>query len=688
MVVNIKDLAVKLDSSVEEITKVLNELDFGYDKENLQVDDDIAELIEDELGTTKSDVDVVAGKVEESLEREIVKSQRKKTAGKDSNKNQSKAKDVATLPTKVDKLEIGDVISVKELAEKTGVNAARIIGELMKNGIIANINQQLDIETATVIMAEFGVELKRMNTTGTTDDFIEQNLSAIAGDDDVADLITRPPIITVMGHVDHGKTKLLDTIRSANVVDGESGGITQHIGAYQVEKNGKLITFLDTPGHEAFTEMRSRGAKVTDIAILVVSAAEGVKPTTIEAINHAKEAGVPIIVAVNKIDLPAANPDKVKAELAEYGLQPEEWGGDTIMVSVSALTGEGIDTLLDMILLVAEVQNLKANPSRKAVGTVIETHLDPGFGPVATVIINTGTLNIGDTVVVGDAYGKIKVMMNHAKKKYKNAPPSTPVLIAGLSKSPQTGDILQVLEDEKTARDYALHVATFRNDQRITSATTMVDLAQKIKTGEMQVLKVILKTDTKGSFEAIKQSLEKVHHDEVMIKIIHSGVGNIKESDIAMASASDAILLGFHVEIPQQLEKSIERYGVIVKNYKIIYDLIEDTKKLLSGLLTPEIVVVELGKAEVRQVFLTKKKEMIVGLKLTNGILQKGCKVRVLRKGEVVGEGRIITLQRIDKQVDEMKAENECGIKYTGSIPVEEGDILEAYKTEERQKTL
>jgi translation initiation factor IF-2 len=279
-------------------------------------------------------------------------------------------------------------------------------------------------------------------------------------------------------------------------------------------------------------------------------------------------------------------------------------------------------------------------------------------------------------------------MMNHAKKKYKNAPPATPVLIAGLSKSPQTGDILQVMEDEKTAREYSIQVASHRNTQRINAATTIGDLVQKIKTGEMKVLKVILKTDTKGSFEAIKQSLEKVHHDEVMIKIIHSGVGNIKESDIAMASASDAILLGFHVDIPQQLEKSIERYGVIVKNYKIIYDLIEDTKNLLSGLLTPEVVVVELGKAEVRQVFLTKKKEMIVGLKLTNGILQKGCKVRVLRKDEVVGEGRILTLQRIDKQVDEIKAENECGIKYTGSIPVEEGDILEAFKTEERQKTL
>lgn len=687
MAVKIDELAEKLDSSVEEIVTLLKELDFGYDTDEMTVDEDIAELIEDELGTTKSTVDALVDKVEDDLEREVVKSQRKKTAGKDS-KVTVKPKQQEVAVSKVDKLEMGDSISVKELAEKTGVNAARIIGELMKNGIIANINQQLDFDTANLIMSEFGIEMKKMTTTGTASDFIDQNLLGIIGEDDSDELVERPPIITVMGHVDHGKTKLLDTIRNANVIDGESGGITQHIGAYQVEKNGKLITFLDTPGHEAFTEMRSRGARITDIAILVVAATEGVKPTTIEAINHARDAGVPIIVAINKIDLPNANLDKVKAELVEYGLQPEEWGGDTIMVPVSALKNEGIDTLLEMILLVAEVQHLKANPNRTAVGTVIETHLDPGMGPVATVIINTGTLNIGDTVVVGDAYGKIKTMQNHARKKFATAPPATPVFISGLSKTPQTGDILQVVKDDKTARDFAMNVAEHRTEQRISGGGQMTDMISKIQSGEMKVLKMILKTDTKGSFEAIKQSLDNLEHEEVAVKIIHSGIGNIKESDVAMASASGALLIGFHVGIPPQVETSVERTKISVKTYKIIYELIEDIKNILSGLLAPEIVVIELGKAEVRQVFLTKKKEMIVGLKITNGLLKKGCKVKVIRKGEEVGEGKILTLQRIDKPVDELKAGNECGIKYTGSIPVEDDDILEAFEIEERIRTL
>jgi translation initiation factor IF-2 len=687
MTVKISELAEKLDSSVEEIVSLIKELDFEYDQESFEVDQDLAELIEDELGTTKSNVDVLVDKVEDALEREVVKSQRKKTAGKDVKTN-SRSEAAVLEQKKIGKLEVDESISVKELAEKTGINAAKIIGELMKNGIIANINQQLDFETASVIMSEFSVELKKSVSTGTTTDFIEQNLAAIIGEDDTADLQERPSIITVMGHVDHGKTKLLDSIRNANVVAGESGGITQHIGAYQVKKNGKLITFLDTPGHEAFTEMRSRGAKITDIAILVVSATEGVKPTTIEAINHAKDAGVPIIVAINKVDLPESNPDKVKAELSEYGLQPEEWGGDTVMVPVSALQGTGIDNLLDMVLLVSEVQNLKANPNRQAVGTVIETHLDPGMGPVATIIINTGTLNIGDTVVVGDAYGKIKTMQNHAGKKMATAPPATPVFISGLSKTPQTGDILQVMKDDKTAREHAVHVSAHRNTMRISSNSIMSDIVSKIRSGEMQVLKVILKTDTKGSFEAIRQSLEGVKHDEVMVKIIHSGIGNIKESDVAMAAASNAIILGFHVGVPQQVESSIERTGVIVKNYKIIYELIEDVRNILTGLLSPEIVVVDLGLAEVRQVFLQKKKEMILGLKLTNGILKKGSKLRVKRGGEVVGEGEVLTLQKIDKQVDQIKAENECGIKFKGNVIVEEGDALEAYEIEERSKSL
>jgi translation initiation factor IF-2 len=684
MSVSLKDLAEKLNSSVEELTTKLQELDFSYDEENLEVEDDLAELLEDELGQ-KTGADAAVAAVEMQLEREIVKKQRKKMAGK----HESKAKE-KNVQIKVDKLEIGEVISVKELAEKTGVNAAKIIGELMKSGIIANINQQLDFDTALLVAGEFGIDLKKTKTESSTAELLEGNLEAIIGEEDKEDLEERPPIITIMGHVDHGKTKLLDSIRSANVVEGESGGITQHIGAYQVTKNGKKITFLDTPGHEAFTAMRARGAKVTDIAILVVAATEGVKPTTIEAINHAKDAGVPIIVAINKMDLPNANPDKVKTELVEYGLQAEDWGGDTIMVPVSALKGEGIDKLLEMILIVAEVEDLKANSTRAAVASVIETHLDPGLGPVATVVINTGTLKIGDAVVVGDSYGKVKAMIDDHGKRVKKAPPSFPVQIAGLSKTPQTGDILQVYGDEKAARDRVVEIAAIRKSEEFRRRGSMQDIVAKIRSGELQVLKVIVKADTEGSIEAIQKSLDEITHEEVMVKIIHSGVGAVTESDVMMASAAGAIIFGFHVDLPAQVETSAERTGTTVKLYKIIYELINETKNILSGLLTPEIVTVEQGKADVRQIFFTKKKEMIVGLKVTNGFIRKDSKLRVTRGGEEIGEGLLLSLQKVDKVVEEVNADNECGIKFKGigGLVLQEGDVIEAYTIEEREKTL
>lgn len=684
MPVLLSELAEKLNSSVEELTTKLHELDFDYDEEKMEVEDDLAELLEDELGE-KSGAEAAVAAVEMQLEREIVKKQRKQMAGK----HEGKAKE-KNIQVKVDKLEIGEVISVKELAEKTGVNAAKIIGELMKSGIIANINQQLDFDTALLVAGEFGIDLKKAKSESSTAELLEGNLEAIIGEEDKEDLKERPAIITIMGHVDHGKTKLLDTIRSANVVEGESGGITQHIGAYQVEKNGKKITFLDTPGHEAFTAMRARGAKVTDIAILVVAATEGVKPTTIEAINHAKEAGVPIIVAINKMDLPNANPDKVKTELVEYGLQAEDWGGSTIMVPVSALKGEGIDKLLEMILIVAEVEDLKANASRPAVASVIETHLDSGLGPVATVVINTGTLNISDAVVVGDSYGKVKAMIDDHGKRVKKAPPSFPVQIAGLSKTPQTGDILQVYQSEKAARDRALEIAAIRKSEEFRRRGSMQDIVAKIRSGELKVLKLVVKADTEGSIEAIQKSLEEITHDEVMVKIIHSAVGAVTESDVMMASAAGALIFGFHVDLPAQVEKSAERTGTTVKLYKIIYELINDTKNILSGLLSPEIVTVEQGKAEVRQIFFTKRKEMIVGLKITNGLIRKDSKLRVTREGEEIGEGMLLSLQKIDKVVDEVKADNECGIKFKGlgGVQLQEGDVLEAYTIEEREKTL
>ncbi len=684
MTVNLKDLATKLNSSVEELQKKLREWDFEYDSENLTVESDIAELLEDELGTTKTSVEKLAEQMNENLERDIIKKQRKKTAGRDSGKKSSSS----NSNLKTDVLEIGDTISVKELAEKTGVSAAKIIGELMKNGILANINQVLDYDTVSLMMGDFGVQVKKKNAEGSADDFLSKDIDAIIGEDDSDDLEERPAIITIMGHVDHGKTKLLDTIRNTDVVSGESGGITQHIAAYQVTRKGKKITFLDTPGHEAFTEMRSRGAKVTDIAILVVSATEGVKPTTIEAINHAKEADVPIIVAINKMDLPETNPEKVKSELVEYGLQSEDWGGETIMVPISALKGDGIDKLLDMILLVSEVQELKANPNRKAVATVVETHMEPGLGAVATVVVNTGTLKIGDPIIAGDAYGKVKAMWNDKGDRQEEAGPATPVVIAGLSKTPQAGDIAQVMESEKYAREQAVQVETVRRNDDLNAKNIVGDIVRQIQAGELKVLKVVLKTDTKGSFEAIKKSLEGIQHEEVMVKVIHSGVGDITESDVMMASASNALLLGFHVGIMAGIERSDEQRGVDIKLYKIIYKMMEDITRILSGLLEPEEVVIEHGTGDVMEIFFSKKKMQIAGVKIKTGKFVKGATLRVFRNDEMVGEGTIQSLKRVDKDMDEINAGNDCGIQYTGQIMLEPGDKLECYEIEMRERSL
>lgn len=685
MVIKLSKLAETLNSSVEELVTLLKEHGFEFDEKTLSVEDDIAELLEDELGTTKSDIEKFVDNVEENLERETKKTQRKQVAGQ-KKVNKFKSQDSDSL--KVDTLVIGETISVKELSEKTGINAAKLIGELMKNGILANINQQLDFETVSLVCSDFGIAIKKQEKSSSTSDLISQNLKAIIGEDDKEDLKVRPPIITIMGHVDHGKTKLLDTIRKTNVVAKESGGITQHIAAYQVEKNGRLITFLDTPGHEAFTEMRSRGARLTDIAILVVSAVEGVKPTTIEAINHAQDAGVPIIVAINKMDLPGANPDKVKTELVEYGLQAEDWGGKTIMCPISALSGEGIDHLLEMILLVADIDPLLANPSRRAIATVVETHVEQGLGPVATIVVNTGTLKLQDNFVVGDAYGKVKTMLNDKDKQISSVSPGCPCVLAGLSKTPHAGDILQVVGSDKEARDMAVQIEAIRKSERLSGQSTLTEIVSKIRSGDLKVVKVIVKTDTKGSFDAIKQSIEKLKHEEVMIKIIHHGIGNISQTDVTMAAAGGAVILGFHVSVPPEIKKLSENRGVEIKNYKIIYEMINDLTNIMSGLLEPEEIINELGKAEIREVFFTKKAEQIIGLKITNGMLKNKSKLRVIRGGEQVGEGQILSLQKGQKPEDTVKSGNEAGIKYKGSVLLEANDIIEAYEIELRERTL
>jgi len=716
------DLAKELGVTQKDLKLKLKELGFEVKATAKTVEDDVAELVLAELKGGGAEVaesgsaeagegavegvelntdvdtedvsDVYDELIHQQLEKEIVKSQRKKMAGKGDDKKKKPEENVpqeAKIETdaKGHKIvEISGSISVKELAEKSGISVAKIIGELMKNGILANINQQIDFETILIISEDLGIKVKQKHTVASADEILERDITNLLKEDDESVLKSRPPVVVVMGHVDHGKTKLLDAIRSTNVVASESGGITQHIGAYQVEKKGRLITFLDTPGHEAFTEMRARGAKVTDIAILVVAADEGVKPQTVEAINHAQEAGVPIIVALNKMDKPGVNVDMVKGQLAEHGLQPEDWGGKTICVPISALKGEGIDDILDMILLVADMENLKANPDRAAVGTVVEANLNPKFGPVATVLINTGTLHLGDCIVIGSSHGKVKAMFNSSGKKILVAPPSYPVRIAGLDRTPFSGDILQAMPDEKSARQKAEMIGLMEKQAKESGGSSLSQLITTVKSDKM--LKLIIKADTKGSLEAIKGSLAKIKDEDVALKIIHSGVGSINASDIMIASASKGFVIGFHVDFDSPHAKmTAENEHIEVRMYKIIYELLDDVKKLLAGLLQPDIVTVELGKAEVLQIFLTKKKEMIVGCKVIGGKITKDSKLRVIRKEEVLTQdAQMSSLQRGQTMAAEIGEGEECGIKYAGNIKLQPGDIFEAYRIEKKHRGL
>ncbi len=724
MSTKIADLAEKLGISTKELKEKLAKLGVEVAPRARVIEDDIATLVEDELKAkpevkevkvaakpvAKEEIvdeplidaekgpDDIAGiydeMISEEREREIVKSQRKKTAGKDTGKDK-KPEHRTYTPVVAPSGPIGipETISVKEFAEKTGIKVAKIIGELMKNGILANINQLIDFDTAQIIADDMGVKLKRIREIADAQELMSGDISNLVKEDDSATLKERPPVVCVMGHVDHGKTKLLDSIRETNVVAGESGGITQHIGAYQVIKKGKLITFLDTPGHEAFTAMRARGAKVTDIAILVVAADEGMKPQTIEALNHAKDAGVPIIVALNKMDKPDANPERVKGELSEHGLQPEEWGGTTVVVPVSAVAKTGIDTLLDMILLTAEMLNLKANPDREAIGTVIESNLDHNLGPIATVLINTGTLKLSDNVIVGSTYGRIKLMRDHTGKHITVAGPSTPVRIAGLSETPKSGDILQVVKDERVGRARAEQIKLLNKTQTEEQMSASNQLISQVKAEK--VLKIIIKADTKGSLEAIKQSIAKIKNDEVAVKIIHSGVGLISDSDVMMAAASKGMIVAFHTDYDSaNVIRTAERERVEVKKYTIIYDLLENISKILTGLLEPEVVSVTLGRAQIKQIFLTKKKEVILGARVLSGKLVVKARIRIIRgvtaadEDNIVGKGVIDSLRKVDEQIHEVKEGNECGIRFTGDLDVREGDIFEAYREEKRERKL
>ena len=575
-------------------------------------------------------------------------------------------------------IKIGDSVSVKELSEKLGKQATEIIKKLLLLGTMATINQELDFDTAQLICEEFGVSVERLIDKASEEVLLKTE------EDRPEDLQQRSPVVTIMGHVDHGKTSLLDAIRETNIIATEAGGITQHIGAYTVTIGDKKIAFLDTPGHEAFTAMRARGAKVTDIAILVVAADDGVMPQTIEAINHAKAANVAIIIAINKIDKPGANPDRVKQELTEYGLLAEDWGGDTVMVPVSAKKQEGIDTLLEMILLVAEMQELKANPNKKGIGTVIEAELDKGKGPVATVLIQDGSLSIGDYFIAGNTHGKVRGMIDDKGKRVKKAGPSTPVEIQGLDEVPDAGDIFMVVDDEKVAKTISEKRKDKQRLSQIQSKQTVSldELFNQIQEGKVKDLNIIVKADVQGSVEAVKQSLARLSNEEVKVNTIHGGVGAITESDVMLASASNAIIIGFNVR-PQPTGIALaEKEKVDIRLYRVIYNAIEDVEAAMKGMLEPEYKEVVLGHAEVRATFKASAIGTIAGCYITDGKINRNNDIRIIRDGIVIHEGKLASLKRFKDDVKEVNTGYECGLNIEKFNDIKEGDVVEAYTIE------
>jgi len=611
-------------------------------------------------------------KKNEKIRKKVRNEKIKRHLGKENKKQEEQIEDIGIVT-------IPESIRVSELAERIKKPATEILKKLILMGVFVTINQEISFEVAEKIAEQYNIllekEVKQEREEVLINDF----------EDKEEDLMPRPPVVTVMGHVDHGKTSLLDAIRHSKVVETEAGGITQHIGAYTVDINDKKIVFLDTPGHEAFTAMRARGAQVTDIAILVVAADDGVMPQTIEAINHAKAANVPIIVAINKIDKSSANPDRVKQELTEYGLIAEEWGGDTICVPVSAKTKQGIDTLLEMILLVAEMQELKANPNRPAKGTIIEAKLDKGRGPVATVIVQKGTLKVGDSIIAGTTYGKVRALIDDKGRKVKSAGPSIPVEILGLAEVPNAGDILYAVSDEKTARQISEMRKEKERQQYFASSSkiTLQDLFSQIQEGKVKELNIIVKADVQGSVEALKQALEKLTNDEVKVRVIHGGVGAITESDITLASASNAIIIGFNVRPNNMAMQLAEREKVEVKTYRIIYEAIDDIQAAMKGMLEPEYKEVITARLSVRQTFKASNIGTIAGCYVEDGKVNRNNSIRVIRNGVVIYEGKIASLKRFKDDVREVAAGYECGLTIERFNDIKEGDILETYTIEE-----
>ncbi|WP_287841879.1 translation initiation factor IF-2 [Caldanaerobacter sp.] len=692
------ELAKELNISSKDLLSKLSDLDIKVKNHMSTLKDEEVELIKDLLAEKpkeekQKDQKIHEQEAQDKEEKEIEedsfyedreeKRAYKKSFKKGGKKNKKlQKKFVSEESAKEDEIKIitiPEFLTVKELAEKMKVNPTEIIKKLIAQGIMVTVNQQIDFETASKIAEEYGFLVDKEE--------VKDELEAIFEDtpDREEDLKPRPPIVTVMGHVDHGKTSLLDAIRKTNVTMKEIGGITQHIGASVVEINDKKVVFLDTPGHEAFTAMRARGASVTDIVVLVVAADDGVMPQTIEAINHVKAANVPLIVAINKIDLPTANPDRVKTELSELGLVPEEWGGNTICVPVSAKKNIGIDDLLEMILLVAEMEDLKANPNKPARGTVIEAKLEKGKGPVATVIVQNGTLQVGDAVIAGTTYGKVRAMFDDKGRKIKKAGPSMPVEILGFSEVPEAGDKFVVVENEKKARELAEKRREVQRELELKKKqkVSLEDLFRQIQEGTVKELNVIIKADVQGSVEALRKSLEELSNEEVRIRVIHGAVGAITETDVMLASASNAIIIGFNVRPETNAKALAEKEKVEIKLYRIIYDAIEDVKAAMKGMLEPKYKEVELGRAEVRAVFKIPGVGNVAGCYVLNGKITRNADVRIVRDGIVIYEGKIASLKRFKDDVREVQQGFECGIGIEKFNDIKEGDIIEAYTMEE-----
>ncbi len=676
-------IAVKNHMSVveEEDAQLIKELMTGADKEKTETpasdenkktegEGPVTSEKEAEKKTeeeTEKDPEIVEF-YEDKLNEEVNRQAKKRKRGR--KQDDDRKEENVSIVT------MGDTITVKDLADKLAKPYNDVIKTLLMSGVMAALNQEIDFETASKVAEKYNVMVDKEEAISFGDIDQEEDIDE--------KLVKRPPVITVMGHVDHGKTSLLDAIRHANVTSGEAGGITQHIGAYTVNVNGEKMTFLDTPGHEAFTQMRARGSQITDIVILVVAGDDGIMPQTRESISHIKAAEVPVIVAINKMDKPQSNADKVKQELTEYGLISEDWGGDTVMVEVSAKQNMNIDKLLEMVMLTAEMQELKADPTRRAKGTVIEAKLDKGRGSVATLLVQNGTLNVGDSILVGSAYGKIRAMFDDKGKKIKTAGPSIPVEVLGLSEVPQAGDRFNEVKDEKTARTMAeSRQDKLKAESQSAGRMSLEDLYSQISSGQVRELPIIVKADVQGSVEALKSSLEKLSTDEVKVRVIHGGAGAINETDIILAQASNAIVMGFNVRPDNNASMVAEKEGVEIKTYRVIYTALEDVRSAMIGMLSPDVKEVVLGQAECRQIYKISAVGTIAGAYVISGKMVRNAKIRLIRDGIVIFEGELASLKRFKDDVKEVAQGYECGLSIEKYNDLKEGDIVEAFEMQE-----